>query len=121
MTHEFKMLFDRAISRLNDCRFDNDMQQIIVCQSLHGRIYNVVIPDVAQNEDRETDKLIAEISSVSDVIQRIVCVWNNGTIDLPSFQFRQKLYQQNEENGNAEILLKGLSTYCIKMLKETLS
>ena len=119
---EFQLLFDTAIAKLRDYPSDNDMQQVVVIQFWNEKIYNTVIPDVTQNGETETDKQIAEILNASDVIiKRILCVWKDGTIDLPSFRFRQKLYRQNEKNGNAAILLKGQNTYCIKTLKETLS
>ncbi len=43
----------------------------------------------------------------SKSIKRILCMWNNYSIDVPSYVFRNRICELNKENKKAVILLSG--------------
>ena len=54
-------------------------------------------------------------------ILKILTVWKNGQLDLPSLRFRQRLIALNESNKNAEMILQGKDGYIIKRVSQTMS
>ncbi len=53
-------------------------------------------------------------------ILKILTVWKNGQLDLPSYQLRQALIQLNENNKDADIILQGMDGYIIKKISQTM-
>lgn len=54
------------------------------------------------------------------VISKILCVWSDGIIDLPSYYLRKKLCELNENNINCEILLSGVEGVNTRTILQTL-
>lgn len=54
-------------------------------------------------------------------ILKLLTIWKNGQIDLPSFKFRQALIALNENNKDAEMILQGKDGYIIKKVSQTMS
>jgi hypothetical protein len=53
-------------------------------------------------------------------IVKILTVWKNGEIDLPSLAFRKALLLMNSDNGKAKIYLQGVDGYITKTLLATI-
>ena len=53
-------------------------------------------------------------------ILKLITVWKNGQLDLPSYQLRQALIQLNENNKDADIILQGMDGYIIKKISQTM-
>ena len=53
-------------------------------------------------------------------IERVVCMWHDGSIDLPSFAFREALVAVESGNLLAKILLNGSNGYAVKTVKATM-
>jgi hypothetical protein len=53
-------------------------------------------------------------------IVKILTVWKNGEIDLPSLAFRQALLLMDSDNGKAKIYLQGVDGYITKTLLATI-
>ena len=50
-------------------------------------------------------------------IKKIICMWENNTIDVPSLNFMKKLCETNKENRNAIVLLNaGTDVYIAKKI-----
>lgn len=68
------------------------------------------------------NKLVTQSCSVisskeTATIKRIVCMWDDGGIEVPAFQFMKKLCEINLENRNAEVLLSaGSGAYITKKI-----
>lgn len=49
-------------------------------------------------------------------IETVVCIWKDGSLDFPSFHFRQLLLQSSDKNKNTIIVLQGEHELCEKRL-----
>ena len=66
-------------------------------------------------------KYLIELKKNGDSkIKRIVAMWGNGGIDMPSFAFREVLLKVDESNASAEMLLMGLKSFVIKDVRSTM-
>ena len=53
-------------------------------------------------------------------IERLICMWHDGSIDLPSFAFREALVAIDNRNLLTQMLLNGSSGYVVKTVKVTM-
>jgi len=53
-------------------------------------------------------------------IERLICMWFDGSIDMPSFAFRQALIDIDSKNFSTKVLLNGLNGYVVKTVKATM-
>lgn len=52
-------------------------------------------------------------------IRRVICMWEDGTIDVPSYQFLKKMCEFNIENNEAVVLLSaGTDIYLTKKIMD---
>lgn len=69
----------------------------------------------------DIDSFLEELIQNQDTrLEKLVCLWANGEIDVPSFDFRRRLCALNDSNRTAKILLQSAEGYLIKTLSETL-
>ena len=54
-------------------------------------------------------------------VKKLVYTWNDGGIDLPSYDFREMLLSVDERNASTEMLLGGLLGFIVKPLNVTMS
>jgi len=47
-------------------------------------------------------------------------MWFDGSIDMPSFAFRQALIDIDSKNFSTKVLLNGLNGYVVKTVKATM-
>ena len=52
-------------------------------------------------------------------VLRMLTMWKDGCIDLPSMKFRQALVRMDECNRNTEMILQGASGLIIKRVADT--
>ena len=87
-----------------------------------GNIYCKIIFNALSDESINEHSFLSELKSNDDTqIQKIVCLWSNGDIDMPSWKFRKMLCELNVENKNAQMLLNGGISYIIKSILQTLT
>lgn len=61
------------------------------------------------------ERLLKEYKN--DTIKKIICMWENNTIDVPSSDFMKKICEINKENRNAIVLLNaGTDIYIAKKI-----
>ena len=90
--------------------------QAVVFKTDKGNIYHTVIGDTLA--DTESDALLKEMKLNCDThIESIVCCWYEGSVDMPSYELRQKLISLDRRNKDALILLQGLDRYIAKELE----
>ncbi len=53
-------------------------------------------------------------------VVKLLTLWKNGGLDIPSFDFRQALIRLDDDNVNADIILQGKDGCLIKKLAVTM-
>lgn len=66
----------------------------------------------------ENDFLQALAAQEDPQVVCLVCMWNGGSVDVPSYHFRQQLMALSPKNGEAFVLLQGEKGPIAKKLKE---
>ena len=100
--HEFELLVEEAKKYVLEYP---SAEQVIVVKTAKSNIRflaNNVLDEKYEDEKRFVQKLIDEEDVV---IQQIVCMWNDASVDLPSMNFRKLLLKVSEENKNARMYL----------------
>ena len=64
--------------------------------------------------------LIEKKKSGEAQIERLICMWHDGCIDLPSYDFRESLVAVDSKNLSTQMLLNGLNGYVVKTVKATM-
>ena len=115
---KWEMLLNRAKKDANELSSGNT----VVMLSTKGTIYSVSFQnDHSAIEAEGVMKLFIEKKKNSDAkIERLICMWHDGSIDFPSFTFREALVAAESSNHSAKILLSGLNGYVVKTVKETM-
>lgn len=92
--------------------------QVLAVQSSTNHVYAAAAANALQHAHEEA--LIGQLQEAQDTrIDKIVCVWSDGCIDLPSDAFRKQLCALNDANGQARILLKQKDTWGYKTIEQT--
>ncbi|MBO5402666.1 MAG: helix-turn-helix transcriptional regulator [Clostridia bacterium] len=115
---EFARLVDIANGELEK-KNGTYMTQAVVFRTAKGSIYKTVISDT--QADVESDLLLKEMRQSGDThIESVVCCWEGGCVDMPSYELRQKLISLDRRNKDAAVLLQGLDRYIVKELEKLL-
>lgn len=117
---EWRFLLAKAQNTLKTVPSD----QVVCMQSSKGKLYSLIFADLKATIDAADDmtkRLFAELNTNSDKkIDKLVCMWNNGGIDLPSFALRDRLCKLDRENMTAKMLLQGLNALIVKEIGATM-
>lgn len=69
--------------------------------------------------DELADKTCSVLEEIRLPVQRIVCMWGNGEIEVPSGRFLKALCSADPENKKATVLLKaGPNAFSTKTVEE---
>ncbi|MBQ8387586.1 MAG: helix-turn-helix transcriptional regulator [Clostridia bacterium] len=88
----------------------------VIAKSCGGNYYSFVYDNIsdASEADGFLKTLVGQLESPQDTkIEKLVCMWHGGAVDLPSFALRDMLCRLNPDNLDADILVltrRGLST-----------
>ena len=97
-----------------------EYHQCLVLTTADGK--QAVCPITADSVDTLKSQACSYIeSSIKEYkdnsIKKIICMWENNTIDVPSSDFMKKLCEINKENRNAIVLLNaGTDVYIAKKI-----
>lgn len=97
-----------------------EYHQCLVLTTANGE--QIVYPITADSVDALKSQACAYIESIikkynDNSIKKILCMWENNTIDVPSSDFMKKLCEINKENRNSIILLNaGTDVYTAKKI-----
>lgn len=87
--------------------------QVTLLYTANGNLYtsvNDVSGEIATVLRREQDTLVLQM----------VTLWLDGTLDVPSWNFRKALLALNPQNAEAQMLLQGQDTPHAKRIRDTL-
>ena len=97
-----------------------EFHQCLVLTTTNGE--QMVCPITADSVDALKSQACSYIESLikkynDNSIKKIICMWENNTIDVPSSDFMKKLCEINKENRNAIVLLNaGTDVYIAKKI-----
>ena len=106
---EWDELLARAQSLLCDTEKDG---QVVLAQTYGGKIYHQTTAKSALTEQLKQENDTA--------VEKMLCVWHNGSVDIPSFLLRDQLYKTNQKNLRMKMLLQGADSFVVKTLEQTL-
>ena len=81
--------------------------QAICLQSAKGELYHLTLKNALDAETEVADFMEMLRASEDTHIARLVCMWQSGCVDLPSFAFRKNLFALDPQNRDCLILLQG--------------
>ena len=115
---QWEMLINRAKMEA-DKLSDGNVIAIITAQ---GTFFSLSFQDV--NSETDHEKILKDLIEIKKngtaKIERLICMWHDGCIDLPSFAFREELLSIDSSNYSTKLLLNGLSGYIVKTVRETM-
>ena len=119
-----RTLFERmqktASDILNNATKEEYTQAIVLLTS-KGKEYCAVIENALSEDKIEESSLLGTLISEDDTeIYRILCMWQDGGIDLPSYTFRKMLCESNSKNLESGIFVKTNDGYSVIKLSVTL-
>ena len=115
---KWEMLLNEA-SKEADKLFDGN---VVVMLTAKGSVICVPFQDLSSSVNTESViKALLEIKKNEDSkIDRLICMWHDSSIDLPSYAFREALLSVNRTNFSTKILLNGLTGYIVKTVMVTM-
>lgn len=119
-----KELFDRmrktASDILNNTAKEEYTQSVVLLSS-EGKEYSMVIKNALSQYKVDEASLLETLISENDTcIYRVLCMWQDGCIDLPSHSFRKMLSELNNKNRESGIFVKTKDGYSVIKLSITL-
>lgn len=115
---QWEMLLNKA-SKEADKLSDGNVVAILTAK---GTVDSILFQN--KNFSIEAEKamkfLIEKKKSGEAQIERLICMWHDGSIDLPSYAFRESLVAVDSKNLSTQMLLNGLTGYVVKTVKATM-
>ena len=83
--------------------------------------YAAVINNAISKEKREEEALLKRLKDADDTeVRYLLCMWADGNIDLPSFDFRKMLCEVSEKNIDTQIFVMTQNGVALKKLEATM-
>ena len=95
-----------------------EYHQCLILKTTQGeeKMYSFACDSIAELINQE---VVAILKEKITTIQKIICMWEGETIDVPSNRFIKTLCDVNPKNKNAEILLSaGPNAYVTKKIAD---
>lgn len=95
---------------------------VVVLLTAKGSVASVSFQNIdsAVEAENAMKLLIEKKKSGEAKIERLICMWHEGSIDLPSYAFREALVAIDSKNLSTQMLLNGLDGYVVKTVKATM-
>lgn len=115
---QWEMLLSRASREADKLTNGN----VVAFLTAKGTIDSVSFPNIESAIEAESAMrlFIEKKKSGDSSIERLICMWHDGSIDLPSYAFRESLVAVDSKNLSTKMLLNGLVGYVVKMVKDTM-
>ena len=115
---KWEMLLNEASKEANKLSDGN----VVVMLTVKGSVIYVPFQDLSSSVNTESViKALLEIKKNEDSkIDRLICMWHDSSIDLPSYAFREALLSVDRTNFSTQILLNGLTGYIVKTVMATM-
>lgn len=92
-------------------------QCLIMDTTKQGIMTYPIVADSMEELTKQEELIVANLEG--DTICRIICMWQNNCIDVPSFYITKKVCEINKQNKAAEILLSaGTDAYVTKRIDD---
>ena len=91
----------------------------MVLLSATGAEYCAVIKNVPSEYETDEKKLLENLKGDTEITY-LLCMWQNGCIDLPPFAFRKLLCELNSKNLDCGIFVMTDSGYSIRKLSNSM-
>ena len=115
---QWEMLLNRAKSEVEQLSGG----EVVVMLTAKGTVASVLFQDLNSAIEAEgVMKGLIEMKKNEDAkIERLICMWHDGCVDVPSFAFREALLSVDSANLSTKMLLNGLTGYIVKTVKATM-
>jgi len=116
----FNLMLKTAKEKIAD---NNELTtfQILIIESPKNNLFYDFVNYMLPNESSKENEILNKLKENEDTeISKIICMWNDGCVDLPSFHFRKSICELNEKNKDAEILLNGKDGFFVSKIDRTL-
>lgn len=118
---EFAVLWKAAHEKkqelLQAAAHDRNLQ-IIALEPVGSDDVMLFLNDIATSEGEK--EAIFALTSAKFTVRRMLCLWIEGGIDLPSYAFRKLLLESEPANGGTDILLLGTNGLNTRTLISTM-
>ena len=85
---------------------DGQYTQAIVLFSATGNEYSTIVKNALSEEKAAERALLEALREAEDTaIRYVLCMWQDGCIDIPSFTFRDMLCKQDPLNSDAIVFV----------------
>ena len=115
---QWEMLLSRASKEIETLSDGN----VVVVLTNKGTIDSILFPDLKSSIEVEgAMRFFIEKKKKGDAkIERLICMWHDGSVGIPSFDFREALLAFESTNLSTKMLLNGLNGYVVKTVKATM-
>lgn len=94
-------------------------QQVILAETATSQVRGFVNRDVAKAEDEEAFLSVLREQGETE-LRRLVCMWYDGALDVPSIRFRRSLLALCPKNKDAQLILQGENIYVLRTVAATM-
>ncbi len=110
-------MMNTANTILKDAECEQYTQAIVLLSS-NGNEYSAIIKN-ALSEEKADEKALLELLKKADdtEIRYCLCMWQDGSVDTPSFAFRNMLCELNPKNSEAQSFVMTVSAKKISEMK----
>ncbi len=117
---QFEKMLSLAKSALNSVSC-GDKTQVIVLLCEGGREYVAVIDDATTEYKFSEKQLLGKLEEDNcTTVNKIVCEWAQGGLDVPSYDFRKMLCDLDGKNADTVMLLEGKDQLITKTVRQTM-
>lgn len=115
---KWEILMNRAKKDTDDLSNGN----VVVILTNKGTVDSISFRNMdSVIEAEQTIKFLIEKKKNGEAkIERLICMWHDGSIDLPSYAFREALVTIDRNHFSTQMLLCGLNGYVVKTVKATM-
>ena len=84
----------------------SEYTQALVLLSANENTYSSIIKNALSEEKADEASLLQQIQDAKDEkIKFVLCMWQDKSIDIPSFSFRKSLLKANEKNAESMLFV----------------
>ena len=99
----------------------NEYTLVIVLLSSTGKKYCTIVNNALTDDQGDTRSLLERLRLHNDiVVDRILCLWQDGNIDVPSFAFRKMLCALSPKNTASGIFVQTETGFSTVKLETTM-
>ncbi len=101
----FASMKKRAEALLQNTEHEQYTQAVVLLSDTQKE-YSAIIKNALSKERTDERSLLEGLKSAGDTgISYILCMWQDGSIDIPSLKFRKMLFDLNEQNARSLIFV----------------